>query len=118
MELLDMLVGYDKAIIVDAIQTEAGRPGQIYRLDPRVLDITRHVSSLHDVNFATALELGRRLGLALPREIIIYAIEAADVTSFSEECTPELKMAVPACVEMIARELEADRPVCQCPTTP
>lgn len=108
LDLLDALVGYDRVIIVDAIQTVGGKAGQVYRLDPEALDTTRHATSAHDVNFATALELGRRLGLALPRQIVIFAIEVADVSTFSEECTPELKRAIPVCVEMIIKELKRD----------
>ena len=106
LSLLDILVGYDKAIIVDAIQTVGGKAGQIYRLTPDALQVSRHAASPHDVNLATALELGKKLGLALPREIVIFAIEVADVTTFGEECTPELKRAIPVCVEMVIRELE------------
>jgi hydrogenase maturation protease len=105
LSLLDILVGYDKAIIVDAIQTVGGKPGAIYRLDPDALQVSRHAASPHDVNLATAIELGKKLGLALPREIVIFAIEVADVTTFSEECTPELKKAIPVCVEMVIKEV-------------
>ena len=62
LDLLDMLTGYDRAIIIDAIKTEGGEAGQIYRLEPGALDATRHAATPHDVNFATALELGKRLG--------------------------------------------------------
>jgi hydrogenase maturation protease len=106
LDLLDMITGYDRTIIIDAIQTEKGKPGQIYRLGPDILTSTRHAGTPHDVNLATALELGRKLKLKLPREITIFAIEVEDVTSFSEECTPRVKRAVPECVEMVIRELQ------------
>jgi len=35
LSLLDLLIGYDRVIIIDAIQTVGGKAGQIYRLDPR-----------------------------------------------------------------------------------
>ena len=108
LSLLDLLAGYDRAIIVDAIQTVGGKVGQIYRLDPQAFDSTRHTCSPHDVNFATALELGNRLGLALPQQIVIFAIEVAEASTFSEECTPEVRRAIPVCVEMIIQELEGD----------
>jgi hydrogenase maturation protease len=106
LDLLDLLAGYDRAIIIDAIQTVGGQVGDIYQLEPEALDFTRHSASPHDVNFATALELGRRLGLHLPRQIVIFAIEVADSNTFSEECTPEVERAIPGCVEMIIRELD------------
>ena len=105
LNLLDLLVHFDRAFIIDAIQTKGGRIGQIYRLEPTVFSATRHAATPHDVNFATALELGNRLGLALPQEIIIFAIEVDDVTTFSEECTPEVERAIPSCVDRIVQEL-------------
>lgn len=106
LSLLDLLTGYDRAIIIDAIQTVKGEVGQVYRLDPEVFADTRHAATPHDVNFATALELGKRLGLALPSQIIIFGIEVADVSTFSEKCTPEVERVVPVCVEMVVRELK------------
>ncbi len=106
--LLDFLTGHDRAIIIDAIQTVGGQAGRIYRLDPEALDFTRHSASPHDVNLATALELGKRLGLSLPQQIIIFAIEVADASTFSEECTPEVRRAIPACVEMIIQEINGE----------
>ena len=108
LELIDLLTGYDRAVIIDAIQTVGGEPGQIYRLDAKALDCTRHTASPHDVNFATALEFGNKLGIPLPQEIIIFAIEAGEVNKFSEECTPEVQQAIPKCIELILRELDND----------
>jgi hydrogenase maturation protease len=105
LDLLEMLSGYDRVIIIDAIQTRDGTPGQIYRLEPEAFQATCHASTPHDVNFATALKLGQRLGIALPRKIDILAIEVADTSRFTEECTTEVMKAVPACISMIIEEL-------------
>jgi len=105
LSLLDLLVGYDRAIIIDAIQTLDGKPGQIYRLDPEAFDTTRRTISPHDVNFTTALEFGKKVGIPLPQEIIIFAIEVSDVSTFNEECTPEVTRAIPTCVEMVLQEI-------------
>ncbi len=105
LNLLDLLVNFDRAIIIDAIQTVGGKVGQVYRLEPEVFNATRHASTPHDVNFATALELGKKLGLALPRQIDIFAIEVADVTTFSEKCSPEVERAIPVVADMVMGEL-------------
>src|SRR4030043_845466 len=104
LSLLVLLVGYDRAIIIDAIQTVGGKAGQIYRLDPKAFDTALHTASAHGIDFPTALEFGRKLGLPLPQQIIIFAVEVSDVNTFNEECTPEVKQAVPVCVEMVLRE--------------
>jgi hydrogenase maturation protease len=106
LSLLDLLVGYDRAIIIDAIKTGGGKAGQIYRLEPKAFDSALHTASAHGIDFTTALEFGKKLGLHLPREIVIFAIEALDISTFSEECTPEVRQAIPNCVEMILREIK------------
>lgn len=106
LSLLDLLAGYDQAVIIDAIETTGGKAGQIYRLDIAALDATRHAASPHDVNFATALELGKQLNMTLPQKIDIFAVEVSDTSTFSEKCTPEVQAAIPRCVEMIIHELE------------
>ena len=107
LKLLDILTGYEKAIIIDAIETRESRVGQIQRLGPEAFDDARHLSSVHDVNFATALDLGRRLNMALPEQIVVFTIEVEDTSTFSEECTVEVRRAIPVCVEMIVRELDS-----------
>ncbi len=105
LDFLDLLSGYDRAIIIDAIQTSDGSPGQIYRLELETFADTRHAGTPHDVNFATAIELGKKIGLTLPSQIDIFAIEVTDTSCFSEECTPKVQEAIPLCVEMIVQEL-------------
>ena len=106
LSLLDLLVGYERAIIIDAIQTVGGKAGQIYRLDPKAFDTALHTASAHGIDFTTALEFGKKLGLPLPQQIIIFAIEASDVSTFNEKCTPEVSKAIPTCVEMVLQELK------------
>ena len=108
LDFLDLLAGYDRAFIIDAIQTREGKAGQIYWLEPEAFDTTRHAVTPHDISFATALELGNRLGLILPQQIVIFAIEVEDVSSFSEECTPKVMAAIPGCVRMVVQELSRD----------
>jgi hydrogenase maturation protease len=107
LSLLDSIVGYDKVIIIDAIQTEKGRAGQIYRMGIEDFSLTKHFSSPHQINLATALELGKMLNLAMPQEITVFAVEAKDITSFSEKCTPEVEQAIPEVVKMVLQELDA-----------
>ena len=68
LDFLDLLAGYDRVIIIDAIQTVKGVPGRIYRLEPETFADTRHAGPPHDVNLSTALELGKKLGLPIPRQ--------------------------------------------------
>jgi len=105
LSLLDSIVGYDKVIIIDAIQTKKGQAGQIYRMKSEDFSFAKHFSSPHQTNLVTALELGKMLGLVMPQKITIFAVEAKDIASFSEKCTPEVERAIPEAVKMVLDEL-------------
>ena len=105
LRLLDSIVGYDEVVIIDAVQTEKGQAGQIYHMGPEDFSLTKHFSSPHQINLATALELGNVLNLAMPQKITIFAVEAKDITTFSEKCTPEVEQAIPEVVKMVLEEL-------------
>jgi hydrogenase maturation protease len=105
LRLLDSIVGYDKVVIIDAVQTEKGQAGQIYHMRPEDFSFAKHFSSPHQINLVTALELGNALDLSMPQKITIFAVEAKDITTFSEKCTPEVEQAIPKLVKMVMEEL-------------
>jgi len=104
LSLLDELTGYERLIIVDAIQTKGGRPGAIYKLSPSDFK-TGRMAIIHDLGLFSTLELGRKLEMEMPREVVIFAIEAKEMAIFSEQCTPEVKKAIPKAVDMVLREV-------------
>lgn len=105
LSLLELVVGYDRVIIIDAIQTGESEPGAIHPLSADDFRGSRRAASAHDASFATALELGRQLGMAIPKEIVIVGIEAADVDTFGEELTPAVAAAVPKVVELVFQQV-------------
>ena len=107
ISLLDSVIGYEQVIIIDAIQTKEGKAGQIYRMGVQDFSFAKHLSSPHQINLVTALELGKMLNLAMPQKVTIFAVEAKDVTNFSEKCTPEVERAIPEAVKMVLEELNA-----------
>jgi hydrogenase maturation protease len=108
MRLLDVLKGYERVIMVDAITTRDGKPGDIYRLSPNDLKVSLHAGSTHDLSLPGALALGRGLGMTLPDDghFVIIAVEVEDVLTFGEECTPAVEEAIPQAVEAVLAELE------------
>jgi hydrogenase maturation protease len=103
--LVELLLSFERALIIDAVQTVDGTPGQIHRFDAGTLQSSRRMGPLHDLDLAAALDLYVRMGMAVPRQIVVFAIEVADVTTFCEECTPAVKAAIPICVGMVLEEL-------------
>lgn len=100
LRLMERLLGCDAAVIVDAIVTGRHPPGTILRLGPGDMP-TRHSASGHDVNLPTALRLGRSLGLHLPKEVRIVAVEPESVLDFRDDCTAAGTAALPATAEAV-----------------
>lgn len=107
LRLMEQMIGFDRAIVVDAICT-GGPPGTIHHLRPGSM-ATQKSSSAHDVTLPTALAFGRRAGAWLPlnRDIYLVGIEAADVINFGEQCTPPVAAAIPSAVEEVIRLLDS-----------
>ena len=107
LRLLDVIAGYERLILVDAIQTRDGRPGDVLRLCPNDLRASLHSGSTHDLTLPGALALGRGTGLVLPDDgdILIIAVEVEDVLTFGETCTPAVSAAIPLAVDAVLAEL-------------
>jgi hydrogenase maturation protease len=107
LRLLDVLAGYERAILVDAIQTPGGQPGDLYWLRSSNLRASLHSGSTHDLSLPAALDLGRRLGMDLPGDgnLLLLAVEVEDVLSFGEHCTSAVNRAIHHAVEALLAEL-------------
>jgi hydrogenase maturation protease len=108
LRILDVIGGYKRVIMVDAIQTRDGKPGEMHRLSPRDLKVSLHAGSSHDLSLPSALALGREMGLTLPADddFVIIAIEVEEVWTFGEECTAAVAEAIPHAVDIVLAELE------------
>ena len=108
LELLDVVRGYDKVIIIDAIQTTKGKPGELHILEEKDFEKSIHGSSPHGINIATALALGRKLVPAeMPKEVVFFAVEAEDLVNVSERLTLKVAKALPGIVEKVRKELHS-----------
>jgi len=103
LELLDIMAGFRKVIITDAMQLSAGEPGSIVKISADELKGSGAMAR-HQIPFAEALQLARQLNMDLPEEIIIYGIRVLDTTTFSETCTPEIQAAIPGIAALIYEE--------------
>jgi hydrogenase maturation protease len=106
MRLMEEMAGYDRVMLIDAVITGGNLPGAVSRLDVDDLAMSLHTSSTHDTNLSCALEGGRRLGIKLPCEIVIWGIEVLDVNTFGEDMTPDVEAAIHRVVEEVLEELQ------------
>jgi hydrogenase maturation protease len=109
--MLDLIAGYDRLIVVDAI--DCGRPpGTILELglDDLGESTTLNAVNPHQSDLATILETGRRLGLEIPEEVRFVAVQIEDAYTFAETCTPRVAAAVDsACGVAIRLAVGQDR---------
>jgi hydrogenase maturation protease len=101
LALLEQLAGFDRVLLIDAIQT--GAPvGTLHHLGVESVP-TQRTATAHGINLRMALEMGRRSGLSLPTNnaIAILGIEAGDVLTFTESLSPEMELAIPPAVEAV-----------------
>jgi hydrogenase maturation protease len=91
LELVELIRGYQRVILIDAINTGQGQVGDVSFFTPQDFKETLHLSNLHDVSFLQALELGKHINIPIPADIIIIAIEIREDKVFGEEFTPELQ---------------------------
>ena len=90
LEIFEFIKEYSQVIIIDAIKTRGGIPGDIYYLTQSDFRETCHLSSFHDISFLTALKLGDKIGYEMP-EVGIIAIEIVEDMEFGTEFSPPLK---------------------------
>jgi hydrogenase maturation protease len=107
LELLDVVLDYDKVIMIDAIQTTKGIPGEIYTLEEKDFEKSVHGSSPHGINIATALALGRKVvPERMPKSVVFIAVEAEDLINVKEQLTPKVQAALPMIVKTVEDEIK------------
>lgn len=105
LNLLDMIRGYEKVILVDAITEQKSTPGEVKRLSIHSAT-SLHSSNPHELSLAEALTLAKDFGdSSLPKEIILIGIVVRQAHDFGEQLSTEVQCAVPTAVRMVLSEL-------------
>jgi hydrogenase maturation protease len=110
LALMERLVGYDRAILVDALNSGHCPQGTVVTL--RLEDLpdraSGHLGSAHDTSLQTAMQMGRTMGVPLPGQVTIIAVETQNVYEFSEELTPAVAGAVEPAVQAVLKALSQE----------
>jgi hydrogenase maturation protease len=102
LDIIEIVLDYDRVIVVDAILTGRMSPGEHRLMTTKDFKHTLTLGSPHEINIFTAIEIGRRVHPGrMPSEIVLIAVEVADVVTVSEEMTPEVEEAIPGLVEKV-----------------
>jgi hydrogenase maturation protease len=112
LRLMELVLGYDRVILIDALYHPKGnghKPGRIHQMraqDLEDISPTQHSASAHDTSLITALEMAVRMGLPVPKEILIFAVEVEEIFVFSDEPTPAVAKAIPKVTRMVLDALQ------------
>jgi len=106
MNLLDMIRGFDKVILVDAVKQEDSKTGEVKRFS-LTEESSVHSCNPHDVSLSEALLLAKQLGEEhLPQEIVVIGIVVKNTIDFGEQLSREVASAVPTAVALVLTELK------------
>ena len=100
-DLMELMTGWDRVILVDSIQFDGVKAGTLLELDPQDLRTSLRIRSVHDIDLPTVLKLGRYMGLQMPGQVLIYAIQAEDARTFGETMTTPVQQAMARAVEIV-----------------
>lgn len=105
MALLDLFIGYERAIIIDAVKTGESPPGTISQLSPAdlgaVIAPSPHYAGLPDL-LATA----QQLQLNSPKEIKIFAVEVEDPHTIGRGLSAPVQQALDTLIHQVERQLD------------
>ena len=103
-ELFDLWSGLSRVVLVDAIVTGAGEPGEVHVLQAATepLPVVSHASS-HGIGLAETIELARVLN-RLPPDVRLVGIEAGSL-DHGAGLTPAVEEAVPRAVARVLEEV-------------
>jgi len=107
--LMELMTGWKRVILVDSIQFEGLEPGTVIRIQPEDLHTSLRLRSVHDIDLPTVLELGRRLGLAMPGEVSVFGIQAEDALTLGECLTDAAERGLKEAVNLILTEIRDSR---------
>lgn len=101
--LIDLLTGFDVAIVVDAVRLKDTAPGTVVMVDADTMPPSLHLIAGHQVDLPTALALGRQIGIHVPAKVIVVGVQIENDFTFSEEPTAAVKAAIPEAGELALR---------------
>jgi len=101
MYLLEAVVGASRLIVVDSVVTGSAEPGTVDVLGEEDFAGAPAGGSPHYIGLFEALDLARGLGLDVPDEVVIVAVEAGDYFTVGGEMTAAVGAAVPVVVDRV-----------------
>lgn len=109
LSLMERILGYERVILVDSIESRAHEVGYVsaFPLEQLADPTYGHTGSAHDTSLLTAVRAAEAMGQATPTRIEIVAIEAKQSYDFSESLSAPVQQAVAVATRKVLELLNA-----------
>ncbi len=106
LDVLDAISGYQRAVVIDAIRTPGGVPGEVRRFRLSDFRGSSHMPPRHALDLGQAVALGKRLWGGQVPEVEVLAVETKEVSEFSDALSPELRERFSAILDVVKQRIE------------
>jgi hydrogenase maturation protease len=106
--LLDLLEKRDRVLIVDSIVTGEAEPGTLHFFESGHFAPAKNLTCSHQISLPVAITFGRELGMDMPNQIDILAVEAHDVETLSERMTAAVEAAIVPAIKRIHEWIDCE----------
>ena len=102
ISLMEHLIGYERAILIDALACDQ-EPGTVItsKLSEMSDYSAFHTTSTHDTSLQNAIKLGTAMGADLPAQVIVVGIATHPVYDFSEELSLPVAQAISKAAQIV-----------------
>jgi hydrogenase maturation protease len=102
ISLMERLIGYDRAILIDAMMSGEELGSVIVSELSEMPDYSAlHITSAHDTSLQNALKLGKTMGADLPEQVTVVGIATNHVYDFGEELSQPVARAVARAAQIV-----------------
>lgn len=106
LELLELMEGFDTAVLIDTQLTAKREAGEIHYFTPDNFEETFHLSNQHDLYFHEVLKLASEMGISMPGNIHIAAIEIVENKKLGFEFSAEIGKNYQSILSYLCRFIE------------
>lgn len=105
IELVELMIGYHRAVLVDAMDSRFLDVGETRRFS--IHDFEPCATTIHDLNVINALSIANRLGIDnIPEHITVVGIGIGEARTFTESMNPQVINSIPRAMDMILKEID------------
>jgi hydrogenase maturation protease len=96
--LLDYFIGYEKALVIDAVTLDGPRPGELIEIDFDDLRPVRGMSP-HYAGLPDLKQLAQSIGLAFPDRVMVLAVQIDQPKTVCTDMSPAVENSLERLIE-------------------